>query len=690
MALIISQNTLDQLTDVEMPKHTAARQPDETLALGSGATIPVYRCETLVVGSGAAGLRAAVELKRRQVDVLVATQTLFWGTSACSGSDKQTLHTAATSNRGDNFIQLANALSAGGAMDADTAYVEAVGSIEAFAGLKYIGLPLPEDRYGATLRYQTDHDEAGRATSCGPRTSRLMVKVLAEEANRLAVPFVDHSTVIRLLIDDRYDERRIAGALAINTGARGEHNPAGLALYLCPSLVLAAGGPGELFRDSVYPNRCFGSLGLGLEAGIQAVNLTENQFGIGTRRDEFPWNLSGTYVQCMPYIFSLDEQGEEHNFLADYYRSTQELASNIFRKGYQWPIHATRMLNFGSSLVDLAIFSESQLGRTIYMDFNRNPQPVPGDRPFSLNELDDDVAQYLTNNEALLTMPFDRLRRMNPLAIELYKHHGHDISTTPLPFNVNHQHMNGGLAVDRWGQTSLAGCFAVGEAAGTHGVTRPGGAALNAGQVFGMRCARQIASQETIAPVPLAGLLRQITDCAQEITAGMHNENGLAISDIKREIQQRMSDKAGFICHADDVKEALLAARRLNEQIRERGVAIPFVNKVAVSFQWRHMALASEAVLSALDFYISQGGGSRGARAICSPRGEETPTTRAGALEQYRFLTEKPEHKQQQLFVRYRPSGFSVTPKPLRSLGDLDAIFFEKNWPDFLTGEIYR
>lgn len=689
MAMIIPQKTLDQLTDVAMPKHTATRQPDEMLEL-EGITVPVYRCEALVVGSGAAGLRAAVELKRRNVDVLVATQTLFWGTSACSGSDKQTLHTAATSNRGDNFIHLANALSAGGAMDADTAYVEATGSIEAFAGLKYIGLPLPEDRYGATLRYQTDHDEAGRATSCGPRTSRLMVKVLAEEANRLAVPFVDHSTIIRLLIDGHGESRRIAGAVAINTGARGASNPAGVAIYLCPSLVLAAGGPGELFRDSVYPNRCFGSLGLALEAGIHTVNLTENQFGIGTRRDEFPWNLSGTYVQCMPYIYSVDQHGEEHNFLADYYRTTQELAANIFRKGYQWPIHATRMLNFGSSLVDLAIFTESQQGRTLYMDFNRNPLAVPGDRPFSLHELDEDVAQYLTNNEAMLAMPIERLRRMNPLAIELYKHHGHDISTTPLPFNVNHQHMNGGLAVDMWGETSLVGCFAVGEAAGTHGVTRPGGAALNAGQVFGQRCARQIASKSKPTDIPASDLLPQIRLCTVEIDAGMNNEQGLNIAHIKQEIQQRMSDKAGFICQAEEVKGALVAARELNDRIREQGIAIPFANKVAVSFQWRHMALASEAVLSALDFYINNGGGSRGARAICSSQGEEIPVTRTGVLEQYRFITEKPEHRQQQLVVSYQQSQFTVTPQPLRKLDNLDAIFFEKNWPDFLTGEIYR
>ncbi len=60
--------------------------------------------------------------------------------------------------------------------------------------------------------------------------------------------------------------------------------------------------------------------------------------------------------------------------------------------------------------------------------------------------------------------------------------HGYDLTTQPLQFAMNNQHMNGGIEVDIWGQTSLPGCFAVGEVAGTHGVTRPGGAALNAGR----------------------------------------------------------------------------------------------------------------------------------------------------------------------------------------------------------------
>ncbi|KUV75269.1 hypothetical protein AWF63_07365 [Escherichia coli] len=167
----VSESIIDSLTDVKMPHYAPLAQVSGSIDL-NGTILPEYRCNTLVLGSGAAGWRAAVELKRQNVDVMVASSKAFWGTSACSGSDKQTLHTANTRANGDHFLTLSNTLAAGGAMDHDTAYVEAVGSVNTCEVLKYLGLDLPEDLFGATLRYQTDHDEFGRATSCGPRTSR--------------------------------------------------------------------------------------------------------------------------------------------------------------------------------------------------------------------------------------------------------------------------------------------------------------------------------------------------------------------------------------------------------------------------------------------------------------------------------------------------------------------------------------
>ncbi|KQV11332.1 oxidoreductase [Rhizobium sp. Root1203] len=688
MKIDVPQSILDALTDVDMPRLPSEARSSETVNL-AGAVAPVYRAGCVIVGSGAAGLRAAVEMKRRGDDVVILSQSAWGGTSACSGSDKQTLHTANTADQGDNYKAMARAIRGGGAMDEDTAYVEAVGSSRMMASLQYLGLPLPQDAWGGTLRYQTDHDEVGRATSCGPRTSRLMVKVLAEEALRLGVPFYNQTTAVRILTDGDGAERSVAGVLAMRASDRTEDNPLGLAVYICAVVVLAAGGPGELYRDSVYPNGCFGSLGLALEAGVELVNLTESQFGIGTRREGFPWNLSGTYVQAIPHIYSVDPDGAERHFLAEYYRSTQELASNVFRKGYQWPFHATRMLDFGSSLVDLAIYREGAAGRRVFMDFNRNPLPVPGDLPFSLDRLDDDVGRYLETAGADQSLPIERLKQMNPLSIELYRRYKIDIAQVPLEFAVNNQHMNGGVMVDTWGRSSLAGCYAVGEAAGTHGVTRPGGAALNAGQVLGTRTAEHIGASRRARVASTKDLRAAAEAGAIELLTVLRPGSPLSVKSVRTEVQARMSDRAGMICDSQSVGAALVDARRLNVEIRANGIGYARGGEAVRALQWQQMALASEAVLSALDFFINNGGGSRGARAICDPDGESLPLVSSGPLQAYRFRKERPEHRDEQIVVRLDGDDMILSTRPNRTFDENSKSFFERDWPAWLTGRIY-
>jgi succinate dehydrogenase/fumarate reductase flavoprotein subunit len=684
----VPQEILDALTRVDMPTVRRKADAGERVTI-AGRQLPVHRCGVLVVGSGAAGLRAAVESQRAGLEVLVLSMSLYGGTSACSGSDKQTLHTAGTARNGDDFRKLAAALGAGGAMDGDTAYIEAVGSIGSLAGLQYLGLPLPTDRFGAVLRYQTDHDEVGRATSCGPRTSRLMVKVLAEEAARLGIPFLPKCEAVRLLTDGSGAQRRCVGVLAIDQERRDEHG--GFCLVLAGAVILASGGPGELYRDSVYPRHCYGSLGMAIEAGVAVCNLTESQFGIGTRRQEFPWNLSGTYVQVIPHIYSVDAEGREHHFLANHYRTTRELACNIFRKGYQWPFHATRMENFGSSLVDLAIFRETQAGRTVLMDFNRDPLPGRDGKAFSLDDLDDDVRSYLANNGALQASPIERLRCMNPLAIELYRMHGHDLAAKPLPFALNNQHMNGGITVDLWNASSVPGCYAVGEVAGTHGVTRPGGAALNAGQVGGMRAARHLAVLRPAVPTaaPPAAVLADAGE-AMAVAWQALDSGALTVASVRDEIQARMSDRAGCFVDCPAVPAALTAARTLRQRVLGGELGIQRPTQLVDIFRWRHLALLSEAVLTALDHYIAHGGGSRGARAYCAPDGEVVFATAAeGPLEQFRYRKERPEHRRSKLVLTWDGTAFSITDTPLRELEDLDRIFFEKNWAPYLTDAIH-
>jgi len=683
----IPQEILDRLTRVDMPAVRGIDPSEETIEIGA-VVVPQYRCEALVLGSGAAGMRAVVELKRRGIDVLVASTGLFAGTSACSGSDKQTLYTASTDYKGDNFVNYAAGLCSGGAMNFSTAYVEAVGSIDAIGGLQYMGLPLPYDDQGAILRYQTDHDEAGRATSCGPRTSKLMVKVLFEEALTLGVRILPSCSGIRIVKENLEDGERVVGVIALHR--EEQRNKYGLIFIRCDDLVIATGGPGELYRDSVYPHHCHGGLGIALEAGIELCNLTESQFGIGTPRTTFPWNLSGTYVQVMPRVYSVGEDGEEIHFLKRYYRTTREMVSNTFRKGYQWPFHSTRMLEYGSSLFDLAVFLERQAGRKVYLDFLSNPEPVNEGEEFSLEDLDPDVRAYLENNEALYDLPIDRLRRMNPLAIELYKMHGTDLSKEPLEFAMNNQHMNGGILINDWGQTSLDGCYAIGEAAGSHGVTRPGGAALNSGQVFGKRVAvaikRSRIGKADAAPDPRkveAAILGALSDADTYLNA----EGGFAPKELKSEIQARMSDYAGIICSGAEVNQALMAARALRMRVEKEGIKASSASLVGQAFRWKHMVYVSEAVLTALDHYIKNGGGSRGARAICADDGAQCPEAYVEDLSRFRFIEEQAKDKEMKLVVSFTDGDFQVSALPVDLRPEVDREFFEKGWGQYLIKE---
>ena len=111
--------------------------------------------------------------------------------------------------------------------------------------------------------------------------------------------------------------------------------------------------------------------------------------------------------------------------------------------------------------------------------------------------------------------------------------------------------------------------------------------------------------------------------------------------------------------------------------------------EIARVLQWQQMALASEAVLAALDHYIAIGGGSRGARAICDPAGDATPMAKSGPLQDVRFRIEREQDKGEQILVRLVGSELQISIRPNRSLDEAAKPFFERDWPAWLTGAVF-
>lgn len=83
MATQILQHILDELTDVHLPREMAAPPINEHVEI-AGIKVPVYRYPAVVL-QRRVGLRAAVELKRRGVDVLSSPASCSGAISAFPG-----------------------------------------------------------------------------------------------------------------------------------------------------------------------------------------------------------------------------------------------------------------------------------------------------------------------------------------------------------------------------------------------------------------------------------------------------------------------------------------------------------------------------------------------------------------------------------------------------------------------------
>ena len=157
-------------------------------------TARVYRCNTAIVGSGAAGFNAADRLwQLGQHDIQLVTENRVGGTSRNTGSDKQTYYKLTLSGGDpDSVREMAQTLYEGKCVDGDIALCEAALSTQCFLKLVELGVPFPRNRYGEYIGYKTDHDPRRRATSVGPYTSKQMTECLEAAVQAKGVPVLGY------------------------------------------------------------------------------------------------------------------------------------------------------------------------------------------------------------------------------------------------------------------------------------------------------------------------------------------------------------------------------------------------------------------------------------------------------------------------------------------------------------------
>lgn len=679
----------------------------------NGYAIPTITTTTVVVGTGSAGYCAADRLiMAGQRDLIVIADKIRAGASRNAGSDKQTYYKLSLGGDGaDSVADLAAVLFSGGAMDGDNALAEAAYSARAFHHLVEAGVPFPTDRFGQFIGYKTDHDPRERATSIGPYTSKSMTESLEARVKAAGVQIMEGCRVIDLVVDRSGDAPRVVGLLVMNkttdAAQAAETDPGARFLLIAASHVIyATGGPAGIYADSVYPHGQWGATGAALRAGAPGKNLTEWQFGLASVAPR--WNVSGSYMQIIPRFISTDaDGGDEREFLDEALPDAGVRDSLVFLKGYQWPFDARKAAD-GSSVIDLLVYRETVLrGRRVWLDFRGNP----GGGELGFDALSPEAREYLERTGVAelpnSATPVERLKRLNQASYDFYLERGPrvDLATEPLEIAVCAQHNNGGLEVDAWWQSPLAGLYPVGEAAGAHGVYRPGGAALNSGQVGAMRAAEWIAAQgphaapdatvfaEAAAPV-VADALQLVADADARFASGVADNTGQALT----EAGSLMSEKAGLVRSAASVDEALAAA---TERLASYGqtMAIDATSRRSVDrlFLVRDIVTTQYVYLTAMADYLARGGNSRGSVLYTDPAGELPIWQDAagepidlGLDERFRFVRDTGEWDDQAQIVTMTAPSESATPqvecawRAVRPLPHPDEPF-EVVWREFLV-----
>jgi succinate dehydrogenase/fumarate reductase flavoprotein subunit len=323
-------------------------------------------------------------------------------------------------------------------------------------------------------------------------------------------------------------------------------------------------------------------------------------------------------------------------------------------------------------------------GRRVFLDFRRNPDG------FAFEDLSAEARQYLANSKALLDTPIARLRKMNPAAIALYRDHGIDIGRNPLEIAVCAQHNNGGLAANLWWESlNIRHLFPVGEVNGSHGVYRPGGSALNAGQVGGFRAAEFIAARYRDSSLEAGALRSAVGRGVAEVARRLQQcrtAGGRGWRAEREEFQRRMSRAGAHIRSREELRRTVDEARRQCERLEHDGSPATTVADRREVLRNRQLCLTHRVYLEAVLFAVESGVGSRGSAMVLDPAGRRVHE-KLGP--EWSLAPEDPAFRDRVQETVLQAGGAVLNRwVPRRPIPESD-LWFETAWAAFRNGEIY-
>lgn len=459
--------------------------------------------DVLVIGGGGAGLRAAIEAQKKNVEVVAVGKEIIGKSHTVMAEGG---YNAALGNVDpkDNWETHFSDTIKGGAWLNDQELVEVLvkEAPERFYELEEFGGIFDRTSSGKLAQKKSGGASYPRTCFVSDYSGHEIIAALVDEVRRRGITFMEEVFVSKLLTSGN----RVAGAVAFNMKSGN------FIVFRSKAIILATGGAGRMYEITTNPASATGDGKiLAIDAGAELKDMEMFQF----HPTGMVWPPSCKGVLVTEVVRSaggilMNRQGER--FMERYHKML-ELAPR--------------------DVVSRSIWREISEGRgTPHNGVNLTITHVPPE----------------TVKENLKTMYKQFL-----LA-------GVDITKEPMEVAPSAHHYMGGVKINQKAETSVKGLFAAGEeVGGVQGANRLGGNALPDTQVFGRLAGEQAANFARHEPSVPSFSVAQIAQ-EQERIMGLLAEKSGGISpiEVRRHLNRIMEENAGIVRTGERLSKALI------------------------------------------------------------------------------------------------------------------------------------
>ena len=477
--------------------------------------IKTISTDVLIIGSGGAGSRAAIEVDNAGLKPLIVSKGLSFR-SGCTGMAEGGYNAVfKTVDKEDSIEAHRMDTLKGGSYLNDEKLVEILvnESPKRLIDLENYGAPFDRQESGEIDQRPFGGQSFRRTCYQGDRTGAELLNALKEEIIKRDIECIEEVMITSLVCEGT----QVIGACGLNL------KDSSLIYFQAKSTILASGGAGQLYpvTSNTFQKNGDG-YAIAYRAGANLVDMEQVQFHpTGMVKPESKKGVLVTEAVRAEGGKLLNKDGER--FMSKYSPEKMELATRdvVARSIYQEIIEGRGTENGG-----------------VYLDISHLPDEVI--------------------DEKLETMVLQ------------FENVGVDIKHEPIEVAPTAHHFMGGLKIDTDGSTSLKNLFGAGEVCGgVHGANRLGGNALADTQVFG-KIAGENASKAA-KEIELKTNEEMAEDEASRIE-GLIKKGSVKPLEFKNRIKNLMWEKVAIVRDEKTLNDALKELQEMQTELKDLDV----------------------------------------------------------------------------------------------------------------------